>query len=125
MKKTAKPKTSVPKPRPLTRAKIRANRKKGIAALRSGKYKQGRGALVRCEGDARRFCCLGVACEAVIGYRNSSGNIALSASGRAALGIDSHQQVGLMGLNDEEKRRFTTIAKAIAAMPIVYPEGAK
>ena len=35
------------------------NAKKWVAALRSGKYRQGRGAL--CRDDS--FCCLGVACD--------------------------------------------------------------
>ena len=38
---------------------------KWIAALRSGKYKQGKGALQRNES----FCCLGVLCE-VAGVHN-------------------------------------------------------
>jgi len=36
-----------------------ANRKEWVAALRSGKYEQGAGAL---NADGR-FCCLGVACD--------------------------------------------------------------
>lgn len=34
-----------------------------IAALRSGEYRQGVGALVRKKGGVEEFCCLGVACE--------------------------------------------------------------
>jgi len=38
------------------------NAKAWIAALRSGKYKQGTGALC----DDGRFCCLGVACDLAV-----------------------------------------------------------
>lgn len=40
-----------------------------IKALRSGKYKQGEGYLRR-NGDAERFCCLGVLCDL---YRKATG----------------------------------------------------
>jgi hypothetical protein len=36
------------------------NRKKLVTALRSGKYKQGRGLL---RSDDNKFCCQGVACD--------------------------------------------------------------
>lgn len=39
-------------------------REQWVAALRSGEYKQGRGALrIRNSDDSWNFCCLGVACE--------------------------------------------------------------
>jgi len=39
-------------------------RKRWLAALRSGKYKQGHGALhTDTAGKQHRYCCLGVACE--------------------------------------------------------------
>lgn len=38
------------------------NAKKWVAALRSGKFKQGKGSL----GDCGLYCCLGVACELAI-----------------------------------------------------------
>ena len=38
---------------------LNENAKKWVAALRSGKYKQGRGVLCR----NGQYCCLGVACE--------------------------------------------------------------
>lgn len=44
-------------------ATIRAHRKKWIAALRSGEYKQGRGNLRVVSRKQTRHCCLGVACE--------------------------------------------------------------
>lgn len=34
-----------------------------VAALRSGQYKQGQGALCKINGKERRFCCLGVLCD--------------------------------------------------------------
>lgn len=37
-----------------------------VAALRSGKYTQGRGALIRVEWDGDKYCCLGVACEVAL-----------------------------------------------------------
>lgn len=42
-----------------------ANRKKWTDALRSGRYKQGRGTLVNFSDgvETPRFCCLGVACD--------------------------------------------------------------
>lgn len=43
----------------ITKKAIKANRKKWIAALRSGKYKQGRGILYNKKNNT--FCCLGVA----------------------------------------------------------------
>jgi hypothetical protein len=39
------------------------NLKKWVRALRSGKYKQGRGALNK---NNKNFCCLGVVCEVAI-----------------------------------------------------------
>lgn len=39
------------------------NAKKWVAALRSGKYKQGRSYLKRVDDGEARYCCLGVACE--------------------------------------------------------------
>lgn len=37
-----------------------------VAALRSGKYPQGRGALIRVEWDGDKHCCLGVACKVAL-----------------------------------------------------------
>lgn len=38
-------------------------KKKWLRALRSGKYKQGRGQLHKVDRDEHRFCCLGVLCD--------------------------------------------------------------
>lgn len=48
-----------------TKQQIEDNRKALIQALRSGKYEQGRGGLIR----DNKFCCLGVACE-VLGLKS-------------------------------------------------------
>lgn len=37
--------------------------KRWVKALRSGKYKQGRGKLRRVEDEVTKHCCLGVLCE--------------------------------------------------------------
>lgn len=47
----------------LSLEEMKANRRKWVAALRSGEYRQDRGQL---RSDAG-FCCLGVACD-VLGY---------------------------------------------------------
>jgi hypothetical protein len=41
-------------------------KKKWVAALRSGKYKQGTGKLKKSTPDGDRFCCLGVLCDLFI-----------------------------------------------------------
>lgn len=47
-----------------TAAEQAANREKWVEALRSGEYKQGKGALrVPRNDDRDAFCCLGVACD--------------------------------------------------------------
>ncbi len=44
----------------------RENVRKWVEALRSGKYQQGEGALrIHTPGEKDRFCCLGVACDAL------------------------------------------------------------
>ena len=44
-----------------TKKQQKANRKKWVAALRSGKYKQGKGQLY--DNLDEKYCCLGVACD--------------------------------------------------------------
>ena len=46
-----------------TKKQIAANRKKWIAALRSGKYRKGKGYLKQKDTHRNKYCCLGVACE--------------------------------------------------------------
>ena len=50
---------------------IKENRKKWVAALRSGEYKQGNGYLCKMNGQGEfRFCCLGVLCEIAGAQKN-------------------------------------------------------
>lgn len=42
---------------------MRESVQKWIAALRSGDYQQGTGALCTVDGEQERYCCLGVACD--------------------------------------------------------------
>lgn len=44
----------------------RDNMRKWVAALRSGLYQQGFGALAKKVNGEKRYCCLGVACEVAI-----------------------------------------------------------
>ena len=46
-----------------TKEEQKENRRLWVEALRSGEYKQGRGALCRKTEDTFEYCCLGVACE--------------------------------------------------------------
>lgn len=49
-------------------------KEKWITALRSGNFKQGRGALrSQAEDGSERFCCLGVLCEVLEARRGHSG----------------------------------------------------
>lgn len=52
-------KTTAQLPSKFTKREQESNRKKWVAALRSGKYLQGRGALK----SRDKYCCLGVACQ--------------------------------------------------------------
>lgn len=111
------------------------NAKKWIAALRSGDYKQGLGALCQtyADGDCR-YCCLGVACEVAIKsgvpievsgctYRSSSlinfdGHLFnLPESVREWLGLNSvfgsTSDTTLTMLNDQERKSFSEIADFI------------
>lgn len=49
---------------------------KWVEALRSGKYKQGTGRLLRAGRDGYKHCCLGVLCE-VAGYQRGEGDVYL------------------------------------------------
>jgi hypothetical protein len=96
-------------------------RARWIEALRSGRYKQGRGRLR--DGDA--YCCLGVACE-VSGlgtwrrHDDGRGDVYATPTGilygwlprglRDELGLDENTQSKLMQLNDDEGRTFAEIA---------------
>lgn len=76
-----------------------------ITALRSGKYKQGKGQLKTTDGF---YCCLGVLCEIVgimdeSGYAKISGEIAsgfLPDTLAAHVGVNSAHQLRLATIND-------------------------
>ena len=78
-------------------------KKKWVDALRSGKYKQGRGRL-KASG---KFCCLGVLCS-VVRAKNWVGDALLPSHVRAKAGLDCYNpgveyhrhQISLAELND-------------------------
>lgn len=91
-----------------------------IAALRSGKYKQGLGLLNDEQGG---FCCLGVLCD-LAGRdggpswegRQFMGRIcSLPENLQRFMGISYSQEKELMRLNDHERRSFLGIASYIKA----------
>lgn len=94
-------------------------RKEWVAALRSGNYKQGQGAL-RVDDC---FCCLGVACDLFNNAKWERGTtrasyflgnmscIPLAVS--LVFGLSSKQENILMELNDNDKATFAEIANYI------------
>lgn len=109
-----------------TRAQKRANIRKWVKALRSGKYKQGRRQLRSgTKKDGYSYCCLGVACE-VLGVRYRSKNGTLPAEAMAMLGVKNCQgkytpgDLSLRSLvmdNDHRRESFKQIAKIIESRP--------
>lgn len=89
----------------------KALKAKWVAALRSGKFKQGEGQL-RLNG---KHCCLGVLCEIspAVAKRNANrwpdGETFLSEACEYA-GFDTHQENELVKLNDTKKFSFKRIA---------------
>src|SRR4051794_35352962 len=92
---------------------------KWVDALRSGKYKQGKG-LLRDFND--NYCCLGVLCE--IAGISASLDHCISGSRYTYLGYSSNlplkiwlntHESELMGLNDSLKKSFNEIADYIEA----------
>lgn len=57
--------------------KVLENRINWVAALRSGKYKQGSGSLTQITKNGQLDCCLGVACK-VLGGQNQFGSYRFS-----------------------------------------------
>ncbi len=110
-----------------------------IAALRSGKYKQGRGALKKIEFDfvtdepkPPTFCCLGVLCDLVDpeGWKSEDlpdavdarfSNYKLTGKSTAVLSKHAFDRLGLayeiagqlMYMNDRDKNTFAQIATFI------------
>ena len=83
---------------------------KWIAALRSGKYEQGKGIL---RDSSDKFCCLGVACNiydpdgwekepnaSVIGYGTPLNISYMPVEVRQAFGLHGYRQEGLVRMND-------------------------
>lgn len=100
---------------------------KWIAALRSGKYKQGKFYL----NTNARFCCLGVLCDVVDPARWADDDVwdhkyytsefgarlceTLPASLRKSLNIEDTQTDVLIDLNDNKSKSFNEIADYIEA----------
>ena len=87
---------------------------KWVAALRSGKYKQGRGALRK--GDT--FCCLGVACDLIDkdGWEDGTFGMGWNGTGCESTDlpfINSDEAISLSELNDKERLSFKEIADYI------------
>jgi hypothetical protein len=107
------------------------NQERWLAELESGKWKQGRGQL----GDKHGYCCLGVACEALIpdGKQDYHGafqwfdhggvapnelvaKLALySKDGRSRDACNS-----LISMNDSDQKSFPEIAAIIRSDPSIY-----
>lgn len=76
-----------------------ALKKKWIAALRSGKYKQGKGSLYNPE--RREYCCIGVLGRcADLRYLGDRGYL-FAATEIAATGVSQTEQRHLASLNDQ------------------------
>jgi hypothetical protein len=101
-------------------------KKKWIAALRSGKWTQGRWRLGRMKSSGREHCCLGVLCElaavegvAKIGvdgdtwtYDLRTTNLPERVTNWANLSLESEHVGTLIGMNDSGEP-FTKIADYI------------
>lgn len=76
----------------------RSIRSRWIRALRSGKYKQGEGNLLKMNADGTgNYCCLGVLCElaakdGVVAWRNTPGEPVLNINGETGMLPMSVQQ---------------------------------
>ena len=103
-------------------------KKKWIKALRSEKYKQGRGALRKRIRDDSKFCCLGVLCDLVdptkwrhrqdakfFTYEGDSANLPMSVKCETGLdGVDMNPyRRRLVLMNDRERCSFSQIADYI------------
>lgn len=98
-------------------------RRRWIAALRSGKYKQGRRGLRIIYGDNELWCCLGVLCDVVApenwvssgqfyqAYQHLEGFSALPTTAiLESAGIDQFELNRLIQMNDGLGRTFEQIA---------------
>lgn len=81
--------------------------RKWIKALRSGKYRQGRGALKRGNQYGTSYCCLGVAEDAIGLERLDRSEL------REIKGLSRGVQRTLMNMNDSGAADFNEIAAHI------------
>jgi hypothetical protein len=110
-----------------------------LEALKSGEYKQTKGALHTKKGKKEGFCCLGVLCDLAVKakvipepvatmlstgvqefeYESCSGTLPIPVMKWAGV----HRNMGEYGLNDsladlnDNGKKFTTIAKIIESRP--------
>lgn len=95
-----------------------------VAALRSGEYIQGKGALARMDGDVTRYCCLGVLCEVAL----KSGLTLDTATGEARLnGFDQplspvKRYDGDFSLTPERVAKWAGLPVANPEVKIVDPD---
>jgi hypothetical protein len=96
-------------------------KQKWCDALRSGKYKQGRGALRNCNDH---FCCLGVCADLIApdqwegrtGFYFMDGLCsALSSKISDSINLPYPEQATLVGMNDSQLKSFNEIADYIEA----------
>lgn len=112
-----------------TKEELRAD---WIAALRSGEYEQGRGNLIRKDGEKSLYCCLGVAGrligitdkELIEGDSDPYRTIKEAYGLHADLGHPKNKDdfTPLYILNDSYKKTFTEIANVIEQNPDQYFE---
>lgn len=94
-----------------------------VKALRSGKYKQGSGALY----DAGKYCCIGVLCRVAGGKVHERNSVKiddkaihylLTPALRERFGLPESQELALAHMNDGlgvQKKNFSEIASYIEA----------
>lgn len=86
-------------------------KRKWVAALRSGKYRQGFNALSSTTREGQVLCCIGVGfCVA-----KPEENVCAHGTTDAAqkLGLTPAQEFALVGLNDDDEASFAAIADYI------------
>lgn len=112
-----------------TLAEQKENRKKWVKALRSGRYKQGKGCLRDVKSDAH--CCLGVGCRATripstrssdlyhFGKEKKSGTAPIELVRATGLLTTNgcHEDTSLINLNDGDNLTFSQIADIIESEP--------
>lgn len=87
-------------------------KEKWVKALRSGRYKQGRGRLLRRMARGDYHCCLGVLCAVT---RRDPQGWSLSPTLRKKFGLRSEQTAALERMNDDDGKTFREIADYIEA----------